>query len=40
MKDFHMFINVLETTREKGVIVVVASKNDIVATNEETPGLL
>ncbi len=39
MKDFHMFIDVLKTTREKGVIVVVALVNDIAITNEERPGL-
>jgi hypothetical protein len=35
-----MFIHVLETTREKGVIVVVALVDDIVATNEERHGFL
>ncbi len=40
MKDFHMFADVLETVREKGVIVAVASAVDIAAANEERPGLL
>ncbi len=40
VKDFLMFIHVLETTREKGVIVVVALVDDIVATNEERHGFL
>jgi Zn-dependent M16 (insulinase) family peptidase len=40
VKDFHMFADVLETVREKGVIVAVASAVDIAAANEERPGLL
>ncbi len=40
MKDFHMFADVFETVREKGVIVAVASADDIAAANEERPGLL
>jgi hypothetical protein len=35
-----MFADVLETVSEKGVIVVVASADDIAAANEERPGLL
>jgi hypothetical protein len=35
-----MFVDVLETIKEKGVIVVVALVDDIVATNEERLGLL
>jgi len=40
VKDFHIFADVLETVREKGVIVAVASADDIAAANEERPGLL
>ncbi|CAK9212034.1 unnamed protein product [Sphagnum troendelagicum] len=40
VKDFHMFADVFETVREKGVIVAVASADDIAAANEERPGLL
>ncbi|KAH8941187.1 hypothetical protein BDL97_14G024800 [Sphagnum fallax] len=40
VKDFHMFADVFETVREKGVIVAVASADDIAAASEERPGLL
>jgi hypothetical protein len=40
VKDFHAFADVLETVKEKGVIVAVASADDIAAANEERPGLL
>ncbi|CAK9203459.1 unnamed protein product [Sphagnum troendelagicum] len=40
VKDFHMLADVLETVREKGVIVAVASADGIAAANEERPELL
>jgi hypothetical protein len=38
--DFRNFANALESVKEKGVIVAVASAEDIAAANEERPGLL
>ncbi|CAM6058415.1 unnamed protein product, partial [Sphagnum tenellum] len=40
VKDFHMLADVLETVREKGVIVAVASADGIAAANDERPELL
>ena len=40
MKDFHAFANVLESVKDKGVIVAVASADDIAAANQERSGLL
>jgi hypothetical protein len=37
---FSYFADVLETVREKGVIVAVASADDVAAANEERPELL
>ncbi|KAJ7560363.1 hypothetical protein O6H91_04G126700 [Diphasiastrum complanatum] len=40
LKDFHEFATALEIVKEKGVVVAVASADDIQAANEERPGLL
>jgi hypothetical protein len=40
VKDFHAFADALESVKEKGVIVAVASADDIAAANKERPGLL
>jgi len=40
VKDFHAFADALESVKEKGVIVAVASADDIAAANNERSGLL
>lgn len=40
MEDFRKFASALETVKDKGVIVAVASADDIAAANKERPGLL
>lgn len=40
MKDFHAFADALESVKNKGVIVAVASADDIAAANKERYGLL
>jgi Zn-dependent M16 (insulinase) family peptidase len=40
VKDFHAFADALESVKDKGMIVAVASADDIAAANLERPGLL
>ncbi|KAG0586728.1 hypothetical protein KC19_2G112800 [Ceratodon purpureus] len=40
VKDFHAFADALESVKDKGVIVAVASADDIDAANKERSGLL
>jgi hypothetical protein len=40
VKDFHGFADALESVKDKGVIVAVASADDIDAANKERSGLL
>lgn len=40
LSDFKEFADVLEAAKEKSVIVVVASEDDIATANQEKPGLL
>lgn len=40
VKDFHAFADALESVKEKGVIVAVASADDVAAANNERSGLL
>ncbi|KAG0573933.1 hypothetical protein KC19_VG222600 [Ceratodon purpureus] len=40
VKDFHIFADALESVKDKGVIVAVASADDIDAANKERSGLL
>lgn len=38
LKDFKDFADVVETVKDKGVVVVVASPEDVSAANEEKSG--
>lgn len=38
--DFRNFANTLEGVKDKGIIVAVASSDDISTANQERPGLL
>lgn len=40
VKDFHAFADALESVKQSGVIVAVASADDIAAANQERSGLL
>jgi len=40
VKDFHAFADALESVKDKGMIVAVASADDIAAANLERSGLL
>jgi len=40
VKDFHSFADALESVKDKGMIVAVASADDIAAANQERSGLL